>query len=235
MELLEAEHAAAEEFHPASGRVERAKTLVSDSGAETTDMFAIEAGDVVLLEISSSRITAPTRLSGEVEALRRDMLKLVTKRVQQLDGTVEALLAGDVPLPGFSSERIHRIFPVVVNVEPLRWTPPLHAYLRREVPGLLQQGVVQPLQFIELEDLEALLSALGPPSLAQLIATKIQAVGVDPDIQQWVHSHPTAPRLTRPATVTAHLDDAFSAVTEALGFDVVEFERRAGDRSPARP
>lgn len=235
VELLEAEHERAARDHLAVGRIERAQPLSSEPGVESTDVFAHERGDVVLLEISSSRITAPTRLAGDLAALQRDMLKLVTKRVQQLDRSVEALSSGDIVLSGLAKEKIRRFFPVIVNVEPMRWTPPLHAYLRREVPDLLQQPGVQPLQFVELEDLEALLSALGPPALADLIAAKLQALGTDPDIQQWLHSHPTAPRVDRPITVTETLDRAMVAVMSALGFDSEEVRKRQAERADEGP
>jgi hypothetical protein len=171
---------------------------------------------LVVLEISSSRITAPTRLSGDEHSLRDDLEKTVTKRVNQLDRTVGAVRSGELRPFDTDSAAISRIFPVIVNVEPVRWTPPLHAYLRKTVPGLLQQTGVKPLQFLDIEELEAVLSVVGPASFAELIAAKLAAAGVDPDFQTWFHNDATAPRPKRPPMVQGRLSDLFAAVTSIL-------------------
>ena len=96
-----------------------------DGGGESTDILIAEDGDVVLIEVSSSRITAKTRLTGDRDALRDDLAKVVVKRVEQLDRTVQAVLNDEIPeIPAASVERI---FAVIANMEPMRWSPPLHA------------------------------------------------------------------------------------------------------------
>jgi hypothetical protein len=152
---------------------------------ESIDVFIAQGTDLVVAEISSSRITAPTRLAGDEASLKRDLDKVVTKRIKQLDRTIEGLRDGSLAVEGVDWDQARRVFPVVLNVEPIRWTGPLHAYLSKEIPGLLKQDKVQPLQFLELDDFEAMLSVLGPPSMADLLSAKMQSVGVDPDIQQW--------------------------------------------------
>ena len=64
------------------------------------------------------------------------------KRVQQLNRTINALLNDEFPdIPAKGAERI---FPLIASVDPMRWTPMLHAYLLREVPGLLRQRGYSP-------------------------------------------------------------------------------------------
>lgn len=235
LDLLERAHEDASGRSLGVGQVVRAQSL--GEGTESIDAFIVEGGDVVLIEISSSRITAPTRLGGDPVALRRDLLKLAVKRVKQLHRTAEALLADGIPgLP--PRAEINRIFPVIVNVEPLHWSPQLHAYLIREVPGLLQQPGMQALQFVEIEDLEWLMSMLGPWSLARLLALKLESVGTDPDIQQWLHSSPLAPHATRPKGVAENMDRMFETMTKHLGLSGSEIEgwrqERAWSRDPAR-
>jgi hypothetical protein len=46
-----------------------ARAAQAEGDGETTDVFAIAGDDLVLSEISSSRITAPTRLSGGIERI----------------------------------------------------------------------------------------------------------------------------------------------------------------------
>lgn len=231
VEMVEDAHERAAKNHPGVGRVTRARPMVG--GGESTDILIVEGGDVVLIEVSSSRITASTRLTGDLGALRRDLRKVVVKRVKQLDRTVNAILSdefADIP-----SSDVNRVFPVIASVEPMRWTPMLHAFLIQEVPGLLRQRGVQAVQFLEIEDLEALLSVLGPPSLARLLDRKIQEAGIDADVQQWFHDWPLAPRPTRPAIVDDRMDRLFHEMTRHLGFDTSTLERHlAEQRGPTR-
>ncbi len=227
-EMVEDAHERAAEEHLGIGRVMRAQPLAG--GGESADILVLANGDVVLLEVSSSRITAQTRLTGSLDALRRDLEKVVVKRVKQLDRTVNALLNDQVSQ--IAANSVKRIFPLIASVEPMRWTPMLHAYLLREVPGLLRQRGVQPLQFLELEDLEALMSVLGPPSLAELVDRKIREAGSDADVQQWFNDSPLAPQPTRPAIVVEQLDRLFSEMVTHLGFDKSAFERWKAERGP---
>jgi hypothetical protein len=226
-EVIEQAHARAQEEYLDVGTVSPARSL--QSGGESTDVFVRSGRDLVIIEISSSRITASTRLTGDVEALQRDLEKVVVKRIRQLNRTIEALRGGE--FDDLPTREIERIFPVIANVEPMRWTPMLHAYLRREVPGLLQQSGVQALQFIEIEDLEALMSVVGPPSLARLLERKIAEAGIDPDVLQWFLDSPLAPRPDRPAIVSERLDRQFETMIESLGFDPELLEDWKSERS----
>jgi len=216
VELLEAEFDRARQKHLGVGAVHRAAPL---GDGESTDIFIVQGADLIVLEISSSRITAPTRLSGDEASLKKDLDKVVTKRIKQLNRTIEGLRQGEVALGGVDWNEISRVFPIVVNIEPIRWTGPMHAYLLKEVPGLLQQDKVQPLQFLEIEDLEAVLSVIGPRTMADLVAAKIQSMGVDPDIQHWFHGDAAAPKPDRPQTVKELLERAFDTVVKSLGFE----------------
>ena len=229
VELVEKSHAAASRRYFDVGQVLRAQPL---GDGETTDVFVAGRGDIVIMEISSRRVTAATRLTGDTEALQDDLRELVVKRIEQLDRTVEALRGGILTrLPDPAD--IRRIFPVIVNVEPLRWSGPLHEYLTLNLPGRLRQPGVQPLQFVELEDLEWLMSAIGRMTLAELLSQKIEEFGVDPDIQQWLHSSPLAPPAKRPLVVTAHLDRMFDAAAPRLGLTEDELQRWRHDRLTA--
>jgi len=207
--------------HLGMGRISRAMPL--KGGGESTDIFVLESGDIVLIEVSSSRITAATRLTGDHGALRRDLWKVVVKRVKQLHRTVNAILNDE--FADISASGVKRIVPVIASIEPMRWTPMLHAYLLREVPGLLRQPGVQHLQFVEIEDLEALMSVVGPSSLAHLLDRKIREAGIDAGMQQWFHDSPIAPQPKRPAIVEDRMDRLFHEMVIHLGFDATKLER----------
>lgn len=218
IEMIEDAHARAQREHLNVGRVLPARRL--RSGDESIDLFVRDSGDVVAVEISSSRITADTRFTGDLEALQRDLEMVVLKRVVQLDRTIAAIRNDE--FDDMPDVEIKRIFPVIVNVEPMRWTPMLHAYLHREVPGLLRQPGVQPLQFIEIEDMEALMSVIGPRSLPWLIDRKLQDSDMDAEFLQWFLDSPLAPTPDRPALLTEQLDRQFDTMVETLGFDTAD-------------
>ena len=221
IELVEDAYHGAAETNVGVGHVIRARPL--KGGGESTDMLIIEGGDVVLIEVSSSRITAETRLTGDHDALRKDLAKVVVKRVEQLDRTVNVILNDEIPeIPAAS---VQRIFPVIASMEPMHGSPPLHAFLRREVPDRLQQPIVQALQFLEIEDLEALMSVLGPGSLAHLLDRKIQEAGIDADVQRWFYDSPLAPRPKQTAMVEERSDRLLDEMVTQLGFDREELER----------
>jgi hypothetical protein len=217
VELLEIEFDRTRQKHLNVGTVHKAAPL---GDGESTDVFIVQGADLIVLEISSSRITAPTRLSGNEATLKKDLDKVVTKRVEQLNRTIEGPRRSEVTLAGVKWNEISRVFPVVVNIEPIRWTGPMHAYLVKEASGLLQQDKVQPLQFLEIEDLEAALSVVGPRTMADLLTAKIQSVGVDPDIQHWFHGDVAAPKPDRPQVVKDLLERSFDTVLKTLGFDL---------------
>lgn len=147
---------------------------------------------------------------------------MVVKRVHQLDRTINAVLANEIP--NIPANEVKRIFPVIASMEPMHWTPMLHAYLLREVPGLLQQPGVQALQFLEIEDLEALMSVLGPDSLAHLLGRKIHEAGSDADVQQWFRDPTLAPRPTRAPIVEDRMNRLFDQMIAHLGFQIERSE-----------
>lgn len=230
VEMVEDSHARVAADHLGVARVSRARPL--RVGGESTDIFVTDGGDVVLIEVSSSRITAQTRLTGSLDALRRDLEKVVVKRVKQLHRTVDALL--DDEFPDIPAAEVARIFPVIASAEPMRWTPMLDAYLHREVPGLLRQRGVQPLQFVELEDLEALMSVLDRSSLAGLLNSKVREAGVDADLQQWFHDSLLAPRPSRPPIIIEQIERLTLAMVQQLGLETSAFDRWKAERDRRR-
>jgi hypothetical protein len=90
---------------------------------------------------------------------------------------------------------------------------------------------LQPLKFVELEDLEALLSVLGPSPLARLM-DRIHEAGIDADAQQWFHDS-LARQPTRPASITDRMDRLFPERVTHLGFDEGTFDRWKAERGQA--
>lgn len=217
IETIEDAHERAARELRAAGQVLGARPLREGSTDESTDLFVRDGDSVVVIEISSSRITAETRFTGDIDALQKDMEKLVTYRIEQLDRTVNAIRSNafaDMP-----NAEIKIIYPVIINVEPIRWSPMLHAYLREKIPGLLRQDGVEQPQFIDVEDIEALMSVIGRRSLPDLLAQKFAEAGPDADITQWVRQSNLAPRTDHPAIVRERLTRLFDAMHRTVDFD----------------
>jgi hypothetical protein len=210
---------------PESGRV-LGELTYGASRAKTSDVAVVYPHEVVLLEVSSPRLTRPSRTEPDGNALRHDLWEIVGRRVGQLTQTIEAIKPsrpGEIPrapLPGIDGRRVATFRPVIVTVEPVRMTPPMSDYLGEHYPGWPGRVDVEPLEIIDLESLEALLSLVEKGhSLTSLLARKQQRVGNGVDVGQWLRVEVGLPAVERPRYLNAALRDVLDQASEVLGID----------------
>jgi hypothetical protein len=124
------------------------------------------AGDRLrqIIEVTSSRLTERSVVDADAEAVRRDIQKVVIEKIEQLGGAIRDLRDGLASLPGIVIEDIERIWPIVVSSEGLFQTPTLWAYITDAVEASLVQPTVQPLNLLDMEDLEDLMGSSPPVS-----------------------------------------------------------------------
>ena len=189
-------------------------------GSLTTDIAVSYPRELVLLEVSSSRLTVPSRVQGDGQAIRRDLYKIAGKRVRQLDRIITALRAGQAELPGVEMAKIEVIRPVIVALASLRLLPQLSDHLKDTNSGALSQPGVQPLEILDLQDLEMLMAAIEHQrTLSDLLAQKARHSGNEPDLRQWLQADPTAPPWGRPRYVQAAFDAAFDGIAQVFDFE----------------
>jgi hypothetical protein len=98
-------------------------------GWKTSDIAVLFGSDLVLFEVSGRRVGAEPLLTGDPREVVTELQKLIVKKIDQLGGTVAALLDGEATLPGVDMSTVKRIIPVAVSPARLWQTQQLWAHL----------------------------------------------------------------------------------------------------------
>lgn len=140
----------------------------------------IDYGDAwVVLDVTTRRLTRPTVAGVSPDALLDDIKKLVLKKAQQIESTIEQLRADEESLTGQPATTRRRFVPVIVAAEGFPVNPATTAIITDVLTeaGLLRAGDVLPLQVLDLVELEMVegLAEHGGPTLVDLVANKATA------------------------------------------------------------
>ena len=169
------------------------------NGASKTSDIAIDLGlDLVLIEISGSRLRADTLRIGDMNSVTYDLERMVIKKIRQLDHCIHALIAGRAQIPADSPEvdmdRIERIWPVVVTAGNLTQSRALWEHIKGKTTGTLTQPKVQPLTLLDIDDLEALCGFIeNGHALPDMLAAKTAPPYRNLELAVWVQHGPSAP------------------------------------------
>ncbi|MGH3431078.1 MAG: hypothetical protein ACRDQZ_26490, partial [Mycobacteriales bacterium] len=109
----------------------------------------------VCVEITSGQLTQKSLVEADADAVRRDLAKLVTKKVRQLDRAIRDLRATPNIVPDLSMTHVVRIWPVVVSGDGLIQTEALWSAIDEKTSGCLNG--TQPLTLLEVEDYEQIM------------------------------------------------------------------------------
>jgi hypothetical protein len=140
------------------GTVHRDFTYEARRGERRTPDVAVDlTPDLILIEVTSSRLTAKSIVDADPDAVRTDIQKILTDKIEQLGSRIDDILDRRVEYPNLNIDQIERIWPIVVSSEGLFQTPTLWAYIRPVVEKSLGQPRVQPLTLFDVEDLEELM------------------------------------------------------------------------------
>ncbi len=149
---------------PPSGGTSAAPTFYRESeiqraypGSKAADVV-IDFGTVLgAFEIVSGQLTIGTRIDGSPEAFRKDMEKLVFKKMRQLDKTAANLIGDECRLTGWRGEP-REVFPVVVIGSGFALNPIVANCIedQRGAEGLFELPRIRPLSVIDLAELEML-------------------------------------------------------------------------------
>jgi hypothetical protein len=192
-----------------SGRVYGEQPYGNKGEAKTSDV-AIDLGlDLVLLEVSVSRLRADTLLSGSAGSVAEDLKRMLIAKIVQLDGCIAALISGNAEIPARAAEvdlsRVERIWPVVVTTGGIVQNGLLWHHVREKTAGRLEQPTVQPPTLLDLEDLEQLLGLVeAGHDLPTLLAGNAREPFRDLELAVYLNEGAGAPReRPRPASVEA--------------------------------
>lgn len=184
----------------------------------------IDFGEATMLaEIVSAQVTVATREEADVDAFKKDIERMVFKKVRQLDVTAKDLLRSPQPAKSPLPAPVKRLYPVVVRGGAFPVNPATRRYVDEylEQEALLGRGDarIQPLALVDLEELElceALTNARGtdlPAILAGWQSSSYQAMSLRSYLAREHH----VAGFGRPADIQAALDRAFTVIAERLG------------------
>ena len=139
----------------------------------TPDVIVDSGPDLVAMEVVSGRLTRATRVAGDPDALDRDLVKLVDKKLGQLGRRVADLLEGRISVADIRREEVRRVWPVLVVTEGLAVAEPLWVHVRERQPGLFDDARVQLLTILDTAALEELMALVERgESLADLLVAR---------------------------------------------------------------
>jgi hypothetical protein len=129
---------------PGAGRVHGEQPYGRGGGKRTSDVAVDLGQDLVLFEVSNSRLRADTLILGDNERVKADLDRMIIRKIKQLDGCIEALFASEATIPGVDISHVMRIWPVIVTAGEITQTSELWMFIDRESAGRLTQPKVQP-------------------------------------------------------------------------------------------
>jgi len=202
-------------------------------GESRTSDITIDLGiDLVLIEVTSKRLTQRSVVEADAEAVERDVRALLIKKMGQLGGVVRDLATRAIVIDDIDMAYVTRIWPVIVVADGLFQNPTLWAWTQREGGHHLEFDVaevpqqVQPLVILDLADYEALMSLVRRDSnLIEILAHKTSPLWVERDFKSWLLANEHSAAAVDDF-IGQELLRAFGSIADALGL------RRPGDRPP---
>ena len=166
--------------------------------AKTSDIAIHIGTDLVLIEITASRLRADTLIARDPRGVREDLNRLVVAKARQLDGCINALAKGTAQIPAADPqipwEAVERVWPVITAAGEVIQNEYVWEWIRRETTGLFSNPKVQPLVLLDLEDFEVLMGlAEHGLSLVELLRRKTAEPYRDLELAMAVRDDPSVP------------------------------------------
>jgi hypothetical protein len=215
------------------GTVHGDKPYPAKGGERRTPDISIDlTPDLVLLEITSSRLTVQSLIDADPEAVRKDIEKVLTNKIGQLGAAIEDIRLGVVMLDGVEIDQIERIWPIVVISEGVFQTPTLWSYITPVVNAALGQPKVQPLTILDLEDLEEVMGLVASgASIVEILRNKTSARWQQLEFAMWFQATGKTRYGDESPIDRRQFDIATDAIARLLmGDEAVEaYQASAGD------
>jgi hypothetical protein len=210
------------------GTVHREQVYRTASRERRTPDVAIDlTPDLVLIEVTSSRLTEKSVVDADPDAVRKDIEKVVVDKVEQLGSAIADIRSGVAELAGVDISTIERIWPLIVSSEGVFQTPTLWAYIAESVKESLAQPNVQSLTLLDLEDIEELFGlVVDGQSMVDVLGAKTSELWAQLELALWLRAT-QSDAADRSPLAREYVDAAFDAVVHALFTEEALDEHRA--------
>jgi len=144
---------------------------------EITDTILDYGDSVVVAESKSTLFSLAALVAGEKSAIEQKFNDIVYDSAKQLHNAITVIKTGDLKTIGLDPTRIKRYYPTVITLQFFPLDPLIYKKMKRtfEERDLLQGIGIAPLQFIYIEDLELLETALATgKNLSDLLRQKTE-------------------------------------------------------------
>ena len=131
---------------------------------KTSDVVLLYPKTAIFLDTTATRIRfEATAVSDDVTAFDKDVDQIILANARQLTDRIRDFRAGRYTFDGVSHEDIVRIFPVIVTVHTIPESTPIWGRIRTMLAdrGLLTDPRVEPLQLVDIEEVEVLEALLA--------------------------------------------------------------------------
>jgi hypothetical protein len=187
-------------------------------GNQLTPDVAIDLGhDLVLIEVRSGYLTRELRVNGDVEQFRRDLDRVLLKKVRQLGNAIAALLDGRATLPDVEIDGVRRIWPILVTAN-ITQTEPLHDLIEATLPPTYRDARVQAPLLLDAEDLEHLMGMVeAGASLVGVLTSRQQGPYRKLEFSRWANEDPSSRTLdARPTYALQRWERVTAAIVDLL-------------------
>lgn len=188
----------------------------------TTDV-AVDLGlDLVLIEVTSKRLTQKSLVEGNIESVIADVRALVLDKMKQIGRVVTDLVAGGAEIPGVDIALVRRIWPIIVSPEGLFHSPSLWAWCRMHGDRHLANPVgrlqrIQPVVLLDAEEYEILAGLVASGrALVRILEQKTGDVWRERDFKAWFLDSGSREAVGELAFVEEEVRRNFRAMRRAL-------------------
>jgi hypothetical protein len=218
---------------PHAGKVHGDKKF--GRGIDSSDVTITYPHEVVLMEVSSHRLTVEARCGSDQEAIEKDLEEMVGRRPKQLRRSIDAIkpdrrgVAATLRYERLDPSRVARFWPLIITMTPLHWSPLMEDFLTPSLAELNGRVDVEPLDVLAVEDLESLVAITEQTGarLADLLAAKQRSSGPHADVRTWLDRDHSFPNLARSAYLDDALHEALDTAARLLGFEGIRDEHAA--------
>ncbi|MGH2905771.1 MAG: hypothetical protein ACRDKI_03265 [Solirubrobacterales bacterium] len=207
------------------GKVFGEQLYRSSSGESLTSDLALDFGtDLVLIEISASRLRASTLVSGNEDDIAKDLDRMLIRKAKQVFRCAADLEAGVALIPADSPEidmnRIERIWPIVLTAGSIFQQGVLHQRLEKELSEARAASTpkLQPLVILDPADMELIVGLMEKGEhFPDLLTSKTQPGYRERELAKWLQHDPNAPGpAARPKEIERRWGEATDRIEEMI-------------------
>lgn len=205
---------------------------VYGNNQRTSDIFIDLGPDLVIIEVRSGYLTRNMRVTGDIEAFRQDIERVLLDKVRRQGRAIAAILEGRARIPDVELSTVRRVWPILVTAN-VTQSEVLFDLVESSLPPAFGDARVQTLVILDPEDFEYLLGMVeGGASLPSILAARQEGPFRKLEFARWANDSPGSPgRDSRPSFAIERWRRVTTAITDLLQIEPASNEQ-PGEAGP---